>query len=151
MIKNRSAPPGPVVPVLIYNDVPRAIEWLCGAFGFRERLHTPPESDGTIHHAQLAVGEGAIMLRGRSAVERNQGPAMGSAAFFHGFLVKVEDADAHCEHARRYGASILRPPRTCEFGERQYTARDLAGNEWTFSQTIADVAPETWGAQVKEL
>src|SRR6185503_4662312 len=40
------------------------IEWLCRAFGFAERLRA--ERDGMIGHAQLAVGEGAIML-GRQA------------------------------------------------------------------------------------
>jgi hypothetical protein len=38
MIDNRSAPPGPVVPVLAYDHVEKAIEWLSGAFGFTERL-----------------------------------------------------------------------------------------------------------------
>jgi len=37
-IVNRSAPSGTVVPVLVYEDVATAIDWLCGAFGFRERL-----------------------------------------------------------------------------------------------------------------
>jgi hypothetical protein len=31
------------------------------------------------------------------------------------------------------------------YGERQYTAEDLGGHRWTFSQSIADVAPEEWG------
>ncbi len=31
---NRSAPTAAVVPILIYADVSRAIDWLCGAFGF---------------------------------------------------------------------------------------------------------------------
>jgi len=151
MIRNRSAPPGPIVPVLIYDDVSRAIEWLCGAFGFRERLRTLPEPDGSIHHAQLAVGEGAVMLNGRTAAERNESTAPRAAAFNTGFFVGVEDVDAHCERARQFGAKILRLPKTAEFGERQYTAEDLAGNEWTFSQSVADVDPETWGAQVKEI
>ena len=30
-------------------------------------------------------------------------------------------------------------------GERQYTAVDLGGHVWTFSQSIADVAPEERG------
>lgn len=64
MIENRSAPPGPVVPVLADKDVNTAIEWLCVAFGFTERLRTPAQADGTIHHAQLAVGPGSIMLVG---------------------------------------------------------------------------------------
>ena len=29
----------PVVPSLAYDDVPRAVEWLCHAFGFRERTN----------------------------------------------------------------------------------------------------------------
>ncbi len=32
------------------------------------------------------------------------------------------------------------------FGERQYTVVDLAGHWWTFSQHVADLAPEDWGA-----
>ena len=60
MVTNRSAPTAPVVPVLIYDDVGQAIDWLCQAFGFSERLRA--ERDGVIGHAQLTVGEGAIML-----------------------------------------------------------------------------------------
>jgi len=36
-------------------------------------------------------------------------------------------------------------PRNFEYGERQYTAEDPAGHQWTFSETLADVAPEDWG------
>ncbi len=30
---------------------------------------------------------------------------------------------------------------------RQYEAEDLAGHRWTFSETLADVAPEEWGGE----
>jgi uncharacterized glyoxalase superfamily protein PhnB len=36
-------------------------------------------------------------------------------------------------------------PTDFEYGERQYTAEDPAGHQWTFSQTLDDVAPESWG------
>jgi uncharacterized glyoxalase superfamily protein PhnB len=36
-------------------------------------------------------------------------------------------------------------PTDFEYGERQYAAEDLAGHQWTFSETLADVAPEDWG------
>jgi uncharacterized glyoxalase superfamily protein PhnB len=42
-------------------------------------------------------------------------------------------------------ARILQPPTGYPYGERRYTAQDVAGHRWTFSQTIADVAPEEWG------
>jgi hypothetical protein len=47
VVVNRSAPPGPVIPTLICEDVGKAIDWLCGAFGFTERLRAPG-SDGKI-------------------------------------------------------------------------------------------------------
>ena len=56
-------------------------------------------------------------------------------------MVRVEDVRAHCEHARENGASILMEPTDFEYGERQYSAEDLAGHQWTFSETIAGVAP----------
>ena len=138
MPSNRSAPPGPIVPVLAYGDVNQAIAWLTKAFGFSERFRTAPEPDGTIHHAQMAVGEGAIILNGQRVSE----PGVSIQRIF----VRVEDVNAHFERVREFGARILRAPADCAFGERQYTAQDLAGNEWTFSQSIEDVEPEAWGA-----
>ena len=128
-----------MVPWLIYKDVDQAIRWLSGAFGFTERLRTPPEPDGTIHHAQLAVGKGAVVLTGQGVASRQS------------LYVQVDDVDGHFARARQFGARILRPPNSCAFGERQYTAEDLAGHEWTFSQSIADVKPEDWGAIVSQI
>jgi uncharacterized glyoxalase superfamily protein PhnB len=137
MIPNRSAPPGTVVPWLTYPDVDRAIAWLSGAFGFEERLRTPAEPNGTIHHAQLKVGAGAVVLT--AGREAHPGVTL---------FIPVDDVDAHYECARQFGARILSVPRTCEFGERQYSVEDLAGYRWTFSQSVADVNPEDWGAIV---
>lgn len=146
MLRNRSVPPGPIIPFLYYEDVPRAIEWLCGAFGFTERLRTPPEEDGSIHLAQLNAGEGSVMLRTLRAGEESR-PGRPPQSI----LVRIGDANAHCECAKRSGAKILMEPQDCEFGERQYSAADLAGHVWTFSQTIADIDPHEWGAKVKQL
>jgi uncharacterized glyoxalase superfamily protein PhnB len=63
----------------------------------------------------------------------------------HSVLVRVDNAHAHCERAREHGARIIAEPADYPYGERQYTAEDLAGHQWTFSETLADTAPETWG------
>ncbi len=63
----------------------------------------------------------------------------------HSVIVRVEDVNAHFEHARARGAQIVEEPVDHVFGERQYTAEDPAGHQWTFSQTLEDVAPEEWG------
>ena len=57
-------------------------------------------------------------------------------------MVRVGDVDAHHKRARKEGARILQPPADHPYGERQYTVEGLGGHVWTFSQTIADVAPE---------
>ena len=132
MIENRSMPPGSVIPQLAYDDVHEAAEWLCRAFAFRERLRIGD------HRIQLHVGEGSVVVT-------DHGPRGGSV------MVRVEDADAHRERAEREGARIVMQPTDFPFGERQYTAEDLAGHRWTFSQSIADVDPSDWGGEAIDL
>jgi uncharacterized glyoxalase superfamily protein PhnB len=132
LIENRSMPPGSVIPELGYEDVGGAAEWLCRAFGFRERLRIGD------HRIQLHVADGAVAIS-------DNGPPRG------GVMVRVEDADAHHERAARNGARIISPPTDYPFGERQYTAGDLAGHRWTFSQSIADVDPADWGGEAVDL
>ncbi len=140
-IVNRSAPTATVVPVLIYEDVAKAIVWLCEAFGFSERLRAA-RADGTIMHAQLSIREDAVMLGAPGATFRP--PHTNEVNQY--VIVRVEDVDRHFEHAKRFGARIVQPPADMPFGERVYTAEDLGSHRWTFSQSIADVAPEHWGA-----
>ena len=142
MLTNRSAPTATVVPILIYDDVGRAIDWLVRAFGFSERLRA--ERDGVIGHAQLAVVEGAIML-GRQGGPYRAPDGNHVTAYVH---IAIEDVDNHFERARKCGASVVQPPTDMPFGVRQYTVRDPAGHWWTFSQNIADVSPEDWGVTV---
>ncbi|HEY5288314.1 MAG TPA: VOC family protein [Solirubrobacteraceae bacterium] len=133
---NRSIPKATVIPVLIYPDVRAAVDWLGAAFGFAERVRI-----GEDHRAQLIFGDGAVII-GDVRNDRRP-PRPGETT--HSVMVRVEDVEAHCEHAREHGARIVAEPTDFPFGERQYTAEDLAGHQWTFSQTIADVAPEEWG------
>jgi uncharacterized glyoxalase superfamily protein PhnB len=140
-MRNRSAPNADVVPILIYGDVAKAVDWLCAAFGFQERLRAA-DRDGVVNHAQLTVGAGAIMVgRSRGPIEPLQ-----SRDVRQYVLVEVRDADGHCERAKQRGAAILQAPTDMPFGARQYTASDLEGHWWTFSQNVADVEPSSWGA-----
>ena len=136
MRPNRSIPASTVVPVLIYPDVREAVEWLTAAFGFSERVQI-----GENHRSQLRFGDGAVIV-GDMRHDRRP-PRPGEAT--HSVMVRVDDARAHCEHARRHGAEILMEPTDFEYGERQYSAADPAGHQWTFSETLDDVAPEDWG------
>src|SRR4051794_10824376 len=49
-----------IVPSLRYRNALAAIEWLCRALGFEQRVVYAGE-DGVVHHAQLTFGNGVIM------------------------------------------------------------------------------------------
>jgi uncharacterized glyoxalase superfamily protein PhnB len=135
---NRSLPASTVIPVLIYPDVREAVAWLSTAFGFQEGVRI-----GENHRSQLKVGDGAVII-GDVRNDR-QPPRPGEVT--HSVIVRVEDVRAHCERARASGAKIVDEPKDFPYGERHYTAEDFAGHQWTFSETLRDVAPEEWGGE----
>jgi uncharacterized glyoxalase superfamily protein PhnB len=146
---NRSMPPGTIIPELVYGDMSAAVAWLCKTFGFKERLRIGN------HRSQLVFGEAsAIVVVQRVGhasdspdVAESQ-PLQGQAT--HSLMVRVEDVDRHYEHVKQCGARIINPPADFPYGERQYTAEDLAGCRWIFSQSIADVDPREWGGMLLE-
>ena len=118
-----------MIPVLAYPDIAEAADWLCRAFGFEVRLRIGG------HRMQLVFGDGTVIV-----TEADE--SLGSSRLH----VRVDDADAHHARAERAGAKILNPPTDYPYGERQYSAEDVSGHRWTFSQSIADVDPSSWGA-----
>ena len=131
MKANRSVPEATVIPELPYPDVREAVEWLARAFGFQERLQIGD------HRAQLVYEGGAVI--------EIQGHAPGST-----ILVRVDDAEAHHARAAAAGAKIISEPEDYPYGERQYSALDPGGHRWTFSQSIDDVDPASWGGTLKD-
>jgi uncharacterized glyoxalase superfamily protein PhnB len=134
LIQNRSVPAASVIPELGYDDVVEASDWLCNVFGFTQRLRIGN------HRVQLVFGEGALIV-----IERDKTPGDRPDALTHAVLVRVDDADRHHERSVKGGARILQPPTDFPYGERQYNAEDLGGHRWTFSESIADVDPASWG------
>jgi uncharacterized glyoxalase superfamily protein PhnB len=122
-------PPCAVIPVLYYPNPQEAAAWLEKAFGCTVRLRIAN------HRIQMRLGEGCLKVAEGNIVPN------GSTAV----QVRVVGAQAHCERARHAGAVILRGPQDEVFGERQYTAQDFFGHKWTFTESYADVEPESWG------
>ncbi|MGC2398415.1 MAG: VOC family protein [Acidobacteriaceae bacterium] len=126
---NRSVPPCPVIPIVRYPDPGVAAGWLGKAFGFSIRLRIAN------HRIQMRAGEGCFTIA--------EGDVVPNSSIF--LQVRIEDAHGHCRRARAAGAKILREPSDFEYGERQYDAEDFHGYRWNFTETIADVEPESWG------
>lgn len=144
---NRSMPNSVVIPVLNYPDVREAVDWLCRVFGFSERLRIAD------HRAQLAFGKGEIVIAAGSAPRAPEDFEMsdsGSMPANHSIMVRVFDVDTHYDRARRAGAQIINPPTDYPYGERQYSATDIGGHLWTFSESTRDVDPKSWGGTLLE-
>jgi uncharacterized glyoxalase superfamily protein PhnB len=150
--------PPQVVPMLSYEDVGRAADWLTNAFGFRERLRYA-EPDGTISHAELEHGDGVIMLgnpgRAYQSPRRHAETCESARAWLEppyvvdGVLAYVDDVDAHVAAARGAGATILSEVEDTPFGDRHYRVADLEGHRWMFAQRVRDVPPAEWGAKAR--
>jgi uncharacterized glyoxalase superfamily protein PhnB len=125
---NRSVPPCPVIPVIIYPDPSAAADWLRKAFGFTVRLRIAN------HRIQMKAGDGCFTIAKGNVTPNNSQHVQ----------VRIEDANAHCDRARNCGATILSEPTDHPYGERQYNAQDFYGHRLDFTESISDVAPEEW-------
>jgi uncharacterized glyoxalase superfamily protein PhnB len=137
-----------VIPNLAYEDGLRAIDWLTRAFGFRENEPARFMSDGTVTHAELDVGDGSVVFvatptpdyespaRHRKSCEQAR-RWQDNHWVIDGVTIAVTGLDAHAERARSAGAAILRGPEdVSDVGLRVYTAEDLEGHRWMFTEEL---------------
>jgi uncharacterized glyoxalase superfamily protein PhnB len=114
-----------IYPVLRYADPAAAIQFLVDALGFSEyEVHKGP--DGEIAHAELSFGNGMVML----------GPSGGGEAVLdtgaQSIYVVAADVDALHDRAVAAGAEIVYPLTDQDYGSRDFSAKDPAGNVWSF-------------------
>jgi len=132
-----------ITPYLLYEDVDAALAFLARAFGFEEVLrHSGPQGD--VNHAEMRLGDDLIYL-GDPGEEYRSPARLGGVTVLVG-VGDVDDVDALCERARAAGAQISEEPADQAYGERRFAVVDPEGHHWHFSQPIADLAPEDWGA-----
>jgi uncharacterized glyoxalase superfamily protein PhnB len=131
-----------VIPMIAYENGPKAMDWLSSAFGFTERARMLGK-DGRLSHGEMQTGDGVIMLASptpdyeaprhhRDACE----PAKKWSAvpyIVDGVLVYVDDVDAHVARAKQAGAAIITDVEADQYGKR-YRAEDLEGHRWMFME-----------------
>jgi uncharacterized glyoxalase superfamily protein PhnB len=136
-----------VIPMIAYEDGPKALDWLGLAFGFQE-VTRMLGSDGRLAHGEMETGSGLIMLATPSP--DYQGPKrhrqICEAAkqwstvpwVIDGVLVYVDDIDEHFAQAQRSSANILSEPEDGPPGKR-YRVEDIEGHRWMFMETEKEV------------
>ena len=133
---------------VVYQDAARAIDWLCEAFGFEVRLKVEGDN-GRIEHSELTYGEGVLMVSQESPDSPRRwkatmrSPKSLDGATTQSLMFFVDDADAHCAHARSKGARIVEELSTHDYGneywaDRSYGALDPEGHLWWIAQRLRD-------------
>ena len=119
------------------------MSWLTKNFGFEVRLKVEGDK-GQVVHSQLTLDDEFIMV-GQAGLTPERpfckSPRGRGGANTQALCVFVDDADAHCDHARQAGATINAEPATQDYGEdywadRSYEAVDLEGHHCWFMQRV---------------
>jgi len=136
-----------VTPYLTVDDAAAAIEFYKKAFGATERgrMEAP---DGTIGHAELAIGDSILMLsdqfpQGSTRSPKDLGGTTGSIFMY------VGDVDAVVARAIDAGATIAMEVADQFWGDRFGTVRDPFGHLWSVATHIEDVPPDEMAERAK--
>jgi MerR family transcriptional regulator, thiopeptide resistance regulator len=123
-----------VIPVLTYQDIAAAHDFLVQAFGFvAGGVHRTPE--GRAIHGEVRAGEATIWLHRVTEEHQLESPRAVDVAN-SGIVVHVDNVDAHYQRARAAGAQIDGEPVDQPYGQREYGARDLEGHRWWFATPV---------------
>src|SRR2546428_7661656 len=107
-----------VIPMIAYEDGPKAMDWLSLAFGFKDRAGMLGK-DGRLSHGEMQAGEGVIMLATptpdyqaprRHRAECEPAQRWSTVPYIvDGVLVYVDDVNEHYRRAKQRGAANLTP------------------------------------------
>ena len=120
--KGRPKEIAPLSIALYYDNPVEAAQWLERVFQLRSWTGILETDEGTwieFHHGNVA-----ILLFQHEGEREGASPDMP--------WVYVDDLDAHFEHAKSEGATIVSEIQ--QQGYRAYTSEDLEGRRWTFAQ-----------------
>ena len=137
-----------VTPYLIVNGAAAAIAFYKDAFGATELMRMPTP-DGKIGHAEIKIGDSAIMLAdeypemGYKSPQRIGGSAVS-------LMIYLEDVDSTFARAIDKGARALQPIKDQFYGDRSGTLQDPFGHVWTLATHIEDIPPDELRRRAEE-
>lgn len=144
-VRRMSAKPIPdgyptITPYLIVEGAARAIDFYKDVFGATERMRMPgPE--GSIGHAELAIGGSVLMLADPCPQMKAFAPVPGGSAPVSLHLY-VADVDAVVARAVGAGATVEQAVEDKFYGDRSGSIIDPFGHRWNVATHVEDVSPE---------
>jgi len=130
-VEREPAWPPALTPYIMVSDARRAIAWYIDVFGAQRRGADYVNTDGTIGHAEVGIGDAVLMLSEPSdlwpdvPVRAPDSPT----TFSHTLHLQVDDVDGTTERARSNGASVEREPTDQPYG-RGAVIVDPFGHRW---------------------
>lgn len=125
-------PWGPsLAPYIVVADARQAMDWYIQVLGARPRGEPHVNSDGTIGHAEVALGDAVLMFAEASDLWPDvpvRAPERPST-FSHTLHLQVDDVDGTVDRARRRGATVEREPVDQPYG-RGGVIVDPFGHRW---------------------
>lgn len=129
-----------LTPYLIIKGASEAIEFYQKAFGATE-LFRMAQPDGRIGHAEIKIGDSAIMLADEFPEMGHKSPtSLGGSPI--SLLLYVEDVDAVYAQAISSGAKQDRPVEDKFYGDRGGSLIDPFGHIWHIATHVEDLSPE---------
>jgi PhnB protein len=137
-----------VTAYLVVDGASAAIDWYRNVLGMTERMRMEGPG-GTIGHAELALGNGVLMLSDEWPDMDMRGPkAIGGTPVT--LMMYVEDVDATFAKAVKEGATTLRPVEDQFYGDRSGQFVDPFGHRWNIATHVEDVSPEEMGKRAAQ-
>ena len=127
--------PPTLTPYIAVDDGRRALNWYTDVFGAQRRGEPYVMPDGSIGHAELAIGDAVLMLSEGSSAVPVQPPQRGGT-FSHTIHAQVDDVDGTVNRARQLGAEVEREPVEEPYG-RVAVIVDPFGHRWMLNQPPA--------------
>lgn len=137
-----------VTPYLIVDGASAAMDFYTQVLGASERMRMPgPE--GTVGHAEMAIGDSVIMLAdGDPDMDiRDPKSVGGTPVILH---VYVEDVDACVQRAVAAGASVVQAVEDKFYGDRAGQFEDPFGHRWSVASHVEDVTPDEMARRAAE-
>lgn len=136
-----------ITPYLSIHGAAEAIDFYKQAFDATERFRLSMP-DGRIGHAEIVIGDSALMLSDPC----DQGILSGSQALPGAALalhLYVNDVDTQFARAVEAGAKVLMPVQDQFYGDRSGTLKDPFGHVWYLATHREDLSPEEIGQRAK--
>jgi uncharacterized glyoxalase superfamily protein PhnB len=134
--------PPALTPYLVVSDARAALAWYAEVFGARQRGEAHVDTDGTVGHMEVDIGDAVLMFAEHSDLYpdvpvRAPQPPTASSTFSHSLHLQLPDVDGTVDVARRRGATVERPPRDEPYG-RAGVIVDPFGHRWLLLQPPAN-------------